>query len=156
MEVAIEKYWREEAGLTELLVLMFFYFSAYLTGVGALLDRLKPPDKTVPLITDDLNATTFTLATNASINTTVVSVDDFDNGWWWILLVFYARMPVAGCAYVGVVLPRENGALDDPIEYAVWLEERSKGRDGFLLSTTIAPFDRSTLVRDGPSDDTCT
>ena len=51
MEEAIEKYWMEEAGLTELLVLMFLYFSAYLTqGVGALLDRLKPPDKTVPLI----------------------------------------------------------------------------------------------------------
>ena len=103
-----------------------------------------------------MNATTFTLATNASTKTTVVSVDDFDNDRWWILLVFYALVPVAGCTYVGVVLPRESGAPDDPIEYAVWLEERSKGRDGFLLPTTIAPFDRSTMVRDGPSDDTCT
>ena len=49
-EEAIKKYWGEEAGPTELLVLLFLYFSAYLTGAGALLDRLKPPGKTVPLI----------------------------------------------------------------------------------------------------------
>ena len=141
-EEAIKKYWEEEAGPTELLVLMFLYFSAYLTGVGALLDRLNPPDKTVPLITDDLNATTFTLATNASIETTdVISVDDFDNGWWWILLVFYALVPVAGCAFWGVILPTDVDAPDDPIKYAEWLEEKSKGREGFLFSI-IAPFEK--------------
>ena len=165
-EDAIKKYWSEEAGPTELLVLMFLYFSAYLTGVGALLDRLNPPDKTVPLITDDLNATTFTLATNASIETTDVSVDDFDNGWWWILLVFYwillifhAFLPVAGCAFVGIVMPNAgtvrktlepgddepdgpSDAPDDPIKYAEWLEKNSNGGiDGFLLSI-IAPFEK--------------
>ena len=138
---ATMKYWQEEAGPTELLVLMFLYFSAYLTGVGELLDRLNPPDKTVlPLITDDFNATTFTLATNASIETTdVISVDDFDNGWWWILLVFYALVPVAGCAFLGVILIYE--APDDPIKYAEWLEEQSKGGDGFFFSI-IAPFEK--------------
>ena len=139
---AIKKYWEEEAGPTELLVLMFLYFSAYLTGVGELLDRLNPPDKTVlPLITDDLNATTFTLATNASIETTDVSVDDFDNGWWWILLVFYALVPVAGCAFFGVVVQRDEDTPDDPIKYAEWLEEKSKTCDGFFISI-IAPFEK--------------
>ena len=143
-EEAIKKYWVEEAGPTELLVLMFLYFSAYLTGVGELLDRLNPPDKTVlPLITDDLNATTFTLATHASIETTDVSVDDFDNGWWngwwWILLVFYALVPVAVCTLFGVALP--NDAPDDPIKYAEWLEENSKGGGSFSFPI-IAPFEK--------------
>ena len=143
-EKAIKKYWADEAGPTELLILMFLYFSAYLTGVGALLDRLNPPDKTVlPLITDDFNATTFTLATNASIETTDVGVDDFDNG-LWILLFFYALAPVAGCAQVGVGVQNdftEFGAPDDPIKYAEWLEEKAKGPNGHLLSI-IAPFEK--------------
>ena len=85
--------------------MIFLYFSAYLTGIGALLERLNPPDVTTPLIADGFNATNFTLAANATIITAFgsVSVDDFDNGWWWILLVFYALVPVAGCALFGII-----------------------------------------------------
>ena len=127
MEVAIEKYWREEAGLTELLVLMFFYFSAYLTGIGALLERLGA----------------FCSCPAAEVALKVV---------YSILLVFYALVPVAGCAFFGIEVTKstvdedngehkEYGCPKDQTkeEYAEWLEEKSKDNPRF---TIIAPFEK--------------
>ena len=46
IRLASKNYWKG-AALTESLVLIFLYFAAYLTGVGALLERLSPSDDTV-------------------------------------------------------------------------------------------------------------
>ena len=70
---AVEKYWKEAAE-TEVTGLLFFYFSAYLTGIGALLERLGA----------------FCSCPAAEVALKVV---------YSILLVFYALVPVAGCAF---------------------------------------------------------
>ena len=106
---AVEKYW-EEAGLTEGLVLVFVYFSAYLTGVGAVLERMAPDSRT---------------------QISVVC---------GILLVFYALMPVAGCVFAGIKFTqRYDDDPDDPAKYTKWLEEESKDKFGVFVAI-IAPF----------------
>jgi len=131
--------------------LIFLYFSAYLTGIGALLERLNPPapDVTTQLIADSFNATNFTLAANATIETTFANLPGEVSSVavevvYWVLLVFYALVPVAGCFLPGIVLLKPSvsapdGAPDDPTEYAKWLEEQSKTNPFF---TIIAPFEK--------------
>ena len=143
--------------------MIFLYFSAYLTGIGALLERLNPPapDVTTPLIADGFNATNFTLAADATIETAFdsVSVDDFDNGWWWILLFFYALLPVAGCAYVGVALPNFRDLAyvlspDDPIKYAEWLEKKIQGWNRRLPLLNHRTVRKEVLLVRDPIDGT--
>ena len=76
---AIKNYWKG-ATQTEGLILIFLYFAAYLTGIGALLDRLRSPS-------DD--------AANESDPIAVQVV-------YWVLLAFYSLVPVAGCAWFGL------------------------------------------------------
>ena len=93
---APKKYWKN-ATQTEGLVLIFLYFAAYLTGIGALLERLRPSDDAIPLNVDDLNAA----------NATALASDDAANESnpiavqvvYWVLLAFYSLVPVAGCAW---------------------------------------------------------
>ena len=120
--------------------MIFLYFSAYLTGIGALLERLNPPapDVTTPLIADGFNATNFTLAANATIETAPGEVSSIAvEVVYWVLLVFYALVPVGFCAFVGIDLL--INPPDDPAEYAKWLEEQSKNNPFF---TIIAPFEK--------------
>ena len=121
---AVQNYWKE-AAQTELLVLIFLYFSAYLTGVGALLERLDA----------------FCSCPAAGVALKIV---------YGILLVFYALVPVAGCAclvFFGteshVYEGKENGCPKEQTEeqYAAWLEEQSK-RDYGPFFTAIAPFEK--------------
>lgn len=120
--------------------MIFLYFSAYLTGIGALLERLNPPapDVTTPLIADGFNATNFTLAANnkATYETAFVTLPVEVP--YWVLLVFYALVPVGFCAFVGML----KGAPDDPAEYAKWLEEQSRSNSVGFLFTIIAPFEK--------------
>ena len=96
--------------------MFFLYFSAYLTGIGALLERL-----------DD---------SNSQVSVKVVC---------GILLVFYVLVPVAFCALPGIRLTKKtkSKAPDDSAEYIKWLEEQSKGSVGPLF-TIIAPFEKNT------------
>ena len=134
---AVQNYWKE-AAQTELLALIFLYFSAYLTGVGALLERLDA----------------FCSCPAAGVALKFV---------YGILLVFYALVPVAGCACFGFIVTqsnvrsafyggeaKEHGCPKDQTEeqYAEWLEEQSEGE---ILSdlkipgsfiTVIAPFEK--------------
>ena len=96
--------------------MLFFYFSAYLTGIGTLLERLGA----------------FCSCPAAEVALKVV---------YSILLVFYSLVPVAGCAFVGIKMSKGNYAPDDPAEYTKWLEEQSKGDEGPLF-TIIAPFEK--------------
>ena len=109
----IKKY-KIEAAKTELLVLIFLYFSAYLTGIAALLERL-----------DD---------SSSQVSVKVV---------YGILLVFYTFVPVAGCAFVVLISHTgsifSSDPPDDPAEYTKWLEEQSKNNP---LITIIAPFEK--------------
>ena len=128
--------------------MIFLYFSAYLTGIGALLERLNPPapDVTTPLIADGFNATNFTLAANATIETAPGEVSSIAvEVVYWVLLVFYALVPVGFCAFFGINLLDGNchsNAPDHPTKYAKWLEEQSKGDEIGHLCTIIAPFEK--------------
>ena len=112
--------------------MLFFYFSAYLTGIGALLERLGASCS----------------CPAAEVALKVV---------YSILLVFYALVPVAGCAYFGIEWTKsdvwngkEHGCPKDQTEeqYTKWLEEQSKGdgNAGAVASvaffTIIAPFEK--------------
>ena len=145
---ATKNYWKD-ATQTEGLVLIFLYFAAYLTGIGALLDRLRSPsDDVIPLNVDDfLNAT----------NATALASDDAANESdpiavqvvYWILLAFYSLVPVAGCAFFGLETTKshidEHGdEVGCPMnqteqEYAEWMEERLDNDPQF---TIIAPFEK--------------
>ena len=107
--------------------MLFFYFSAYLTGIGTLLERLDA----------------FCSSPAAEVALKVVCS---------ILLVFYALVLVAGCVYFGIDLTKsknsrttgiERGCPKDQTEeqYTKWLEEQSKGDNGPLF-TIIAPFEK--------------
>ena len=147
LKSAAKNYWKD-ATKTEGLVLIFLYFAAYLTGVGALLDRLRSPsDDAIPLNVDDLNATNATaLASNDAANeSNPIAVQVV----YWVLLAFYSLVPVAGCAWFGLDKTKSN--IDDdgdevgcPIdqteqEYAEWMEEEL---DFNPLFTIIAPFEK--------------
>ena len=91
------------------MVLISLYFSAYLTGIGALIERLNPPtpDVTTPLIADGFNTTNFTLAANATIETAFDALPGEVSSVaievvYWVLLVCYALVPVGFCACFGV------------------------------------------------------
>ena len=148
-----KNYW-QGATQTEGLVLIFLYFAAYLTGIGALLERLSPPsDDAIPLNVDDLNATNATaLASNDAANeSNLITVQVV----YWVLLAFYSLVPVAGCAllayggdndgikdilgYYGGLYELICDAPDDPKEYAEWMEEQL---DDNPLFTIIAPFEK--------------
>lgn len=145
------KYWKD-ATQTEGLVLIFLYFAAYLTGIGALLDRLRSPsDDAIPLNVDDLNAT----------NATALASDDAANESdpiavqvvYWVLLAFYSIVPVAGCAFFGLEKIKSNMIKNErgrdiergcptnqtEQEYAEWMEEQL---DNDPLFTIIAPFEK--------------
>lgn len=136
--------------------MIFLYFAAYLTGIGALLDRLRSPsDDAIPLNVDDLNAT----------NATALASDDAANESdpiavqvvYWVLLAFYSLVPVAGCAWFGLKKIKSNMSKDKdwrgretetelgcPMdqteqEYAEWMEEQL---DNDPLFTIIAPFEK--------------
>ena len=107
---AIKNYWKG-ATQTEGLVLIFLYFAAYLTGIGALLDRLRSPsDDAIPLNVDDLNATNATaLASNDAANeSNPIAVQVV----YWVLLAFYSLVPVAGCAWFGLKKIKSNMGKD--------------------------------------------
>ena len=147
---ANKNYWKG-ATQTEGLVLIFLYFAAYLTGIGALLDRLRSPsDDAIPLNVDDLNAT----------NATALASDDAANESdpiavqvvYWVLLAFYSLVPVAGCAWFGLKKIKSNikdirgqgKELGCPMnqteqEYAEWMEELLAHDPMF---TIIAPFEK--------------
>ena len=150
LKSAIKNYWKG-ATQTEGLVLIFLYFAAYLTGIGALLDRLRSPsDDAIPLNVDDLNAT----------NATALASDDAANESdpiavqvvYWVLLAFYSIVPVAGCAWFGLKKikskakflgdeAREVGCPTNQTEqeYAEWMEEQLEDNP---LITIIAPFEK--------------
>ena len=145
---AIKNYWKG-SNQTEGLVLIFLYFAAYLTGIGALLEHLSPSDDAIPLNAnvDDLNAA----------NATALASDDAANESdpiavqvvYWVLLAFYSLVPVAGCAWFGlkkiksIILGSiEFGCPMDQTEqeYAEWVEKQVE--DKTPLFTIIAPFEK--------------
>ena len=99
-------------------LLIFLYLSAYLTGIGALLERLD---------------------------------EEMDNGWWWILLVFYSLVPIGYCVGSAKLLTMDSNGLlldvhgkdigcpKDPTEeeYAEWLDEFGRARPYISI---ISPF----------------
>ena len=116
--------------------MIFLYFAAYLTGIGALLDRLRSPsDDAIPLNVDDLNAT----------NATALASDDAANESdpiavqvvYWVLLAFYSLVPVAFCTFVGIEAPEKEDQTEQ--EYAEWMEEQLDNDPTF---TIIAPFEK--------------
>ena len=132
--------------------MIFLYFPAYLTGIGALLERLNPPDvATTPLITDGFNNATnfdeYELATNVTIETADVVIPGEVSSVaieavYWVLLVFYALVPVVACAWCGGSQYFLSDAPDDPAKYAEWLEKESTGFKGPVI-TIIAPFEKN-------------
>ena len=119
--------------------MIFLYFAAYLTGIGALLERLRPSDDAIPLNVDDLNAA----------NATALASDDAANESnpiavqvvYWVLLAFYSLVPVAGCAFFVEKIKSNMGEdkYGREQEYAEWMEEQL---DNDPLFTIIAPFEK--------------
>ena len=132
--------WRIRVANTELLFLVFLYFSAYLTGIGALLAHTKDDDAITFISADaEINVTT-TTATNATVlivpgesSTSAVKAV------CWVLLIVYTLGPVV---IVGGLSNEMAGSLPrDQTGEEYYAAKEEKQREDALFSL-IMPYDK--------------